>query len=173
MQRGIRYSPFEQHAITLDELLEVAEIQQVEFRFGDILLIRTGWTHLHSDDNPLICKGWTHEYDKLSEKAKVNLSKREIRASCGVEASREAIKWHWDNRFAAVASDTVAYEVWPSPRTWGVAMHEVSGSESLSFYLAPNTSRSSSAVGGCRLVSVGIWKSSVRSVQSIASGHSF
>lgn len=50
---------------------------------------------------------------------------RKVRSSCGVEASKEAIKWHWDNQFAAVASDTVAYEAWPSPKPWGVSMHEV------------------------------------------------
>lgn len=43
----------------------------------------------------------------------------------GVEASEEAIRWHWNNAFAAIASDTVAYEAWPSARPWGVAMHEV------------------------------------------------
>lgn len=35
------------------------------------------------------------------------------------------IQWHWENQFAAVASDTVAYEAWPSPRPAGVALHEV------------------------------------------------
>lgn len=42
-----------------------------------------------------------------------------------MEASEEAIRWHWDNAFAAVAGDTVAYEAWPSPKPWGVSMHEV------------------------------------------------
>lgn len=110
-KKGIDYSPFQQHAITLEELLEVAETQKVSFQAGDILIIRTGWTV---------------EYDKLSDEAKIALSTRQVRAACGVEASKAAMKWHWDNRFAAVASDTVAYEVWPSPRPYGVAMHEVS-----------------------------------------------
>lgn len=48
-----------------------------------------------------------------------------MRSSCGVEASDATIRWHWDNAFAAVASDTVTYEAWPSPRPWGVSMHEV------------------------------------------------
>ena len=110
LRKGIQYSPFERHAIPLHELLEVAKHQNVTFAAGDILIIRTGWTQ---------------EYHMLSEDAKLALPNREIRASCGVEASEESFKWHWDNQFAAVASDTVAYEVWPSPRPWGVAMHEV------------------------------------------------
>ena len=35
------------------------------------------------------------------------------------------MKWHWDHAFAAVASDTNAYEVWPPTRPWGVSCHEV------------------------------------------------
>lgn len=54
------------------------------------------------------------------------LPDREMRTSCGVEATEESIRWHWDNAFAAVATDTVAYEAWPSPKAWGVSMHEVS-----------------------------------------------
>lgn len=81
----------------------VAE-QDVTFRGGDILLIRTGWLEA---------------YQALSDAEKHALPEREIRASCGVEASEETVRWHWERAFAAVASDTVAYEVWPSPRPWG------------------------------------------------------
>ncbi|KAK6710048.1 hypothetical protein SNK05_004523 [Fusarium graminearum] len=38
---------------------------------------------------------------------------------------KEMMQWHWDNQFAAVASDTVAYEAWPSKRPAAVALHEV------------------------------------------------
>lgn len=108
--KGIEYSPFEEYAITLEQIKAVAELQQVGFQPGDILLIRTGWTA---------------EYNKLDDEARSQLPFRKVRASCGVQASREMMKWHWDNAFAAVASDTVAYEVWPSPREIGVAIHEV------------------------------------------------
>lgn len=47
-----------------------------------------------------------------------------MRSSIGLEASEEAIAWHWDCGFAAVAGDTVAYEAWPSTRPYGVSMHE-------------------------------------------------
>ena len=88
----------------------MAREQQVTFQSGDILIIRTGWTAA---------------YQKLTLEEKLALPDRPVRASCGVEATNEALKWHWENEFAAVASDTVAYEVWPSPRTCGVSMHEV------------------------------------------------
>ena len=77
---------------------------------GDVLLIRTGWLA---------------QYQLLSTEQQDKLGGRDDRASCGVEASEAAIRWHWEQGFAAVASDTVAYEAWPSPKPWGVCMHEV------------------------------------------------
>jgi len=112
-RKGISYSPFELHAISLPELLEIAAQQRVTFRPGDILLIRTGWMEA---------------YNALTDIEKIALGSRQQRTCCGIEASYECIKWHWDNQFAAVAGDAVAYEVWPSPKPWGVAIHEVSQS---------------------------------------------
>lgn len=108
--QGISIDPFSTHEISLSQLLSVAETQKIEFLPGDILLIRTGWLAA---------------YRQLLPTAQADLPHRSIRASCGVEASEEVIRWHWDNAFAAVASDTVAYEAWPSPRPWGVSLHEV------------------------------------------------
>ncbi|RDL34696.1 Uncharacterized protein BP5553_07824 [Venustampulla echinocandica] len=106
----IKYSPFEAHAIPLSQLLEVAAEQNVQFCPGDILLIRSGWLE---------------EYNKLTTHEQDALGRREKRTFCGVEASRDSIKWHWDNAFAAVAGDTTAYEAWPSLKPWGVSIHEV------------------------------------------------
>ena len=110
LQKNISYSPFETYGIPLSQLLEVAKIQGVKFKPGDVLLIRTGWTE---------------EYYKQSPEEQVELAERSVRASCGVEATREMLKWHWDMAFSAVASDTNAYEAWPSPKPWGVSCHEV------------------------------------------------
>lgn len=101
---------FASHAIPLSQLLAVAAKQRVTFEKGDILLIRTGWLH---------------SYRSLTLDQRAAMPYRKVRSSCGVEASEEAIRWHWDNSFAAVASDTVAYEAWPSSKSWGVSMHEV------------------------------------------------
>lgn len=110
LDKHLPHSPFTNQSIPLCELLEVAQEQQVSFRRGDILLIRTGWTAA---------------YNKLTDAEKIDLGGRENRASCGVEATEDAIRWHWDREFAAVATDTVAYESWPSTKPWGVSMHEV------------------------------------------------
>lgn len=109
-EQGIHFDHFASHGIPLPQLQAVVAAQGVQFRPGDILLVRTGWLPA---------------YNALSEDQKAALPYRPVRSSCGVEASEDAIRWHWDNAFAAVASDTVAYEAWPSPRRWEVSMHEV------------------------------------------------
>ncbi|KAF5579826.1 cyclase [Fusarium pseudocircinatum] len=103
-------SPFDPFEITLQQLQQVATNQAVTFHTGDILLIRTGWLKA---------------YRGLSQEGQAALPLRKVRTSCGVQASEEMMQWHWENKFAAVASDTVAYEAWPSRRPAGVALHEV------------------------------------------------
>ena len=110
VRNGIEYSPFTPHSIQLHELEAAATEQGVEFHPGDILLIRTGWTEA---------------YLKLPEQEQIALAARSERSHVGVEATKEMMQWHWDNAFAAVASDTNAYEVWPPTRPWGVSCHEV------------------------------------------------
>lgn len=107
---NIPHAPFTNQHIPLNQLLEVAQEEGITFRKGDVLLIRTGWTDA---------------YYKLSEEEKNKLGGRDDRASIGVEATEKSIRWHWEQELAAVASDTVAYEAWPSPKSWGVCMHEV------------------------------------------------
>ncbi|KAK1466199.1 hypothetical protein CCUS01_01046 [Colletotrichum cuscutae] len=108
-EKNITFDPFSTFGIPLSQLQAVANAQKIEFQQGDILLVRTGWLPA---------------YRALTVAEQLALPQRQVRASCGVEASEEAIRWHWDHAFAAVASDTVAYEAWPSPKPWGVSMHK-------------------------------------------------
>lgn len=110
LRNSISVSAFTSQAIPLWQLQNVAREQNILFRHGDVLLIRTGWLA---------------QYNRLSPEEQDALGGRDDRASCGVEATEESIRWHWEQGFAAVASDTVAYEAWPSPKSWGVSMHEV------------------------------------------------
>ncbi|KAJ5115273.1 hypothetical protein NUU61_001032 [Penicillium alfredii] len=116
-REGLACSPFTNQAIPLSHLLQIAHEAGVTFRQGDVLLIRSGWTAA---------------YQQLSDDEKEQLGGRDDRASCGVEATEESIQWHWEQGFAAVASDTVTYEAWPSPKSWGVSMHECWDLEELS-----------------------------------------
>ncbi|KAK0763348.1 hypothetical protein N5P37_004335 [Trichoderma harzianum] len=108
--QGIQYASFSTYSIPLSQLVSVASCQGVSFHRGDILFLRTGWLA---------------DFRSLSKDEQADLPYRAVRSSICLEASEESIRWHWDNAFAAVASDTGAYEAWPSPQTWGVTMHEV------------------------------------------------
>lgn len=112
-RQGKQFDPFSTHAVPLSELQAVAASQNVDFRQADILLIRTGWTAA---------------YNTLTTQERTSLAGRPTRSFIGVEASEEMFRWHWDTGFAAVASDTNAYEAQPfltSANPAGVSCHEV------------------------------------------------
>ncbi|KIY01416.1 uncharacterized protein Z520_02968 [Fonsecaea multimorphosa CBS 102226] len=88
-------SPF---PMTVDELDEVARYQNLELKTGDILIIRSGFTAWH-DSTP------------SAERAK-SLDRGEF---IGVEASMKSVKWLWNHHFAAVAGDSLGFEVCPAP----------------------------------------------------------
>ncbi|KAK5453523.1 hypothetical protein LTS15_006708 [Exophiala xenobiotica] len=111
-KQGINYNAFTTHRITKDELVQCALDQQIEFKPGDILLIRTGWTE---------------DYLRCSDREKKALAERPSRDFVGVTNTIEMAQWHWDMGFAAVAGDTNAYEAWPPDRASDLqhALHEV------------------------------------------------
>lgn len=111
IKHNITHSAFDSHAVTLHDLLEIAKDEDVTFREGDILVLRTGWTE---------------EFNKLSEADQVGIAQRSDRRQIGVEPSQELLRWHWDTGIAMVATDTVAYELTPFIRPWGYSCHEVS-----------------------------------------------
>lgn len=100
-RNGKQVNPLSRHVITVDELEQVAKDQKVEFQEGDILLLRTGWM-----------AAYEREGDRLNEI--MDLAKPEC---IGVEACQDTYRWVWNNRFAAVAGDHVAFEAFP-PKDW-------------------------------------------------------
>ena len=100
--------PSESHqpmSIPLRHLKATLEYQETEIKHGDILVLRVGLTKYHA---------------MLSEDGKETLS-HTTRVG-GVEQTEETLAWLWEN-FSAVATDTIAFEVWPSKKEW--YMHEV------------------------------------------------
>lgn len=85
-------------AIDVATLDEVARVQGVDLRRGDILLMHTGWAR--------------HAVETLTPEERTGLSTD--RQFCGLVQSRETVAWIWDHHFSVVASDTVAVEVMPS-----------------------------------------------------------
>ncbi|WVQ82261.1 hypothetical protein IAT38_004389 [Cryptococcus sp. DSM 104549] len=92
-------SPFSNTSkISVSTLQACADAQGVSFLPGDILVVRTGYTEAVID---------------MPDEERDALRKREVNGSCGVEQSEKSFRWHWENGFAAVASDSVAYEAFP------------------------------------------------------------
>lgn len=99
------YDPNTTHAISLSELIACAKEQGTEFRFGDILMVRSGWI-----DN----------YNHLDQNARDSLAQISPykQVYVGVEVSEEMVDFLHDNYFAAVAGDAPSFESWPTPYDW-------------------------------------------------------
>ena len=99
LKNGIEIHPFQTGAIKLADLKAIVVESQIHIRPGDILFIRCGFTAA---------------FNKLSEEEQLSFSSRQPGGYLGLEATRESLKWLWDNQFAAVASDSVSFERGPA-----------------------------------------------------------
>ena len=93
--KSLSPSPFSSTVIPFSHLQQVIADQNVTFRRGDILLIRSGFTAA---------------YEALSDSEKLALSKRARPDFIGVEPTEKVLQWLWENQFAAVAGDMPAFE---------------------------------------------------------------
>lgn len=93
---GIQYDLFNNGMIMIEDIEEIAKFQGVEFKFGDILIIRSGFTEALSSMTG-------EEQTKALEAHK----------TFGVEGTEKAAKWIWNKHFAAVAGDMIAFENLP------------------------------------------------------------
>lgn len=94
---GIKYSPFDSHKITIEDLEAVAQWEGLEFNHGDILIVRSGFT-------------------RGLQEARTPEKQQELMSShrtVGVEGSTRTARWVWDHHFAAVAGDAIAFEQIP------------------------------------------------------------
>lgn len=88
---------FDNHQIKIEDLEKIAEYQGVELKYGDILIVRSGFTEALG--------AMTGE-----EQVQVLSSYR----TCGVEGTEKAAKWIWNKHFSAVAGDMMGFEHCPS-----------------------------------------------------------
>jgi hypothetical protein len=105
--RGIIYSPGDRHEIMVSDLQAAADSQGVRIEPGDVLLVRSGWI------------AW---YLSLDGDARATLAGAPITA-VGLAQGDETLRYLWNNHFAAVAGDTVAFEAFPAHPERGF-MHE-------------------------------------------------
>ncbi|CAJ2508245.1 Uu.00g094310.m01.CDS01 [Anthostomella pinea] len=107
-QKNVKpYDSFDSVSIPLEDLQACLAAQGTEVKFGDILIIRSGFmaTLATKTDDEL----WAHQ-DKVPH------------PFGGVQQSEAMLRWIWDN-FAAVAGDQPSFETWPKQQDW--ALHEV------------------------------------------------
>lgn len=95
-EQGIKYNPFDAHRITIDEIERVAKAQGIEFKIGDIIIVRSGFTEALGDMS-------------ADEQAQALGTHR----TCGVEGTEASAKWFWNKHFSAVAGDAIAFEAIP------------------------------------------------------------
>lgn len=94
-EKGIPFHPFDGDRIKVYDMEACAAHFGVEFRPGDILLVRTGATEVVDKMDP----------EGLGKMAAVKLS--------GLHGSEETARWLWNKRFAAAASDSSSFEAFP------------------------------------------------------------
>lgn len=109
-KNGVKYSTLANHEITLKVILEIAAECGIAFQRGDIVFVRTGFT-----------KEWD---TTLTAEAKRAYAENPAKMQhAGVEATEDVLRWIWDQGFAAVAGDSVAWEVFPASKPEPV-LHE-------------------------------------------------
>ncbi|MCJ1380254.1 hypothetical protein MMC17_003357 [Xylographa soralifera] len=95
-------------SIPLSELQATATFQNLSFRPGDILFIRSGFTAM---------------YNALSPEERVQLAQPNPPTYSGVETGEDFARWVWEAQFAAVAGDAPSFEAWPP--TTSPSLHEI------------------------------------------------
>lgn len=96
-RHGIQYTPMSSHQITPAVLKKMAKEANVEFLPGDILLVRSGWIKWYEGNSVEQRRKYINNGD----------------AWIGVLGCEATLEFLWNNRIAAVAGDSIGWEVWP------------------------------------------------------------
>ncbi len=107
LANGRDYIPGERHEITVQNLQAAAQSQGVSFQTGDILVVRSGWVE------------WYLALDRAGREQAAVMPHTAV----GIAQGEDTLRFLWDNHFAAVAGDTIAFEAYPAHPQHGF-MHE-------------------------------------------------
>jgi kynurenine formamidase len=97
--KGRNVRPMERDVITLADLKGALVSQGTTLKPGTILLIHTGWMESYNQCTP-------EQKGALSSFANVK--------AIGIEATREMVAWLWDQRVAAIGTDSPGVEPLPA-----------------------------------------------------------
>ncbi|OTB07652.1 hypothetical protein M426DRAFT_71707 [Hypoxylon sp. CI-4A] len=98
------FSALDGYRITVEDMETVARDQGVEFRHGDVLILRTGLTEILQAPS--------------SEAERLQIDRMQVSGMHGVA---ESAKWLWNKHFSAVAADTWSFEALMPMREDGTA----------------------------------------------------
>ncbi|KAI5239361.1 hypothetical protein E4T42_08720 [Aureobasidium subglaciale] len=96
-ETGRSFNPFNDDKISVEDIEAIANKQGVEFRQGDVIIIRSGFTEALTG--------------QTAEKQAELLGSHRV---CGVTGNEATARWFWNQHFAAVAGDMIAFEHIPS-----------------------------------------------------------
>jgi kynurenine formamidase len=97
--KGQPVNALEKDAYTVEELKAALDAQGTTLKPGTILLVRTGWME---------------EYELCTAEQKQAIAPFDKLKSIGIDPSREMVAWLWDNRVAAIATDSPVVEPLPA-----------------------------------------------------------
>jgi hypothetical protein len=98
-ENNIHRSAFQTNAILLSEIQAIVKEKSIKVLPGDILFIRVGFTA---------------QYNALSIQDQQTFPDRQPGGLLGLEANRDSMRWLWESRFAAIASDAMGFERGPA-----------------------------------------------------------
>jgi len=100
-RHGIQYCATKFFGIGCQYLELAAREQNVDFKQGDVLLVRTGFMK------------WYKECKDISERDE--WFRAEGKESIGIAPDHETVGWVWNHHFSAVVGDNLAWEAIPFP----------------------------------------------------------
>jgi hypothetical protein len=107
LKQGRAHNAFETGSISAEDLRAVAKDQGTGIKFGDVLIIRSGYMHT---------------YNQLSRAEIEKIRAKQPLTFTGIEQSDDMMEFLWSN-FSAAGGDHPSLEAWPTQKDY--ALHEV------------------------------------------------
>jgi hypothetical protein len=95
-RHNIHYDPSDRFTFSEIDLERVAEEQKIQFKYGDLLFVRSGYVHWYNNST-----------DKVRKQGAAKSGYG------GLDSTAPAREWLWNHHFAAVAGDAPAFEAMP------------------------------------------------------------